>query len=159
MGALPAQYSNVLATQGLGALTGGLNLGQAQFQLPQTVMNDLQSYLQLGQAASQIGGGLGAIGQQSQEGMLSSIGSLGALGSSALFGSPGLGLGGGTGLLGSGTPGLLTSALGGGTPGLGGLFSGAGLLGAQGPLLGTAADASIASGGPPLALAAKAAAA
>jgi hypothetical protein len=71
------------------------------------------------------------------------------LGANALFGR-GLFGGGGGGAGGGGLFGNLFG--GGGGAGGGGLFSVGGLLGSQGPLFGTAADLSIAAGGPPLAL-------
>lgn len=119
MSSLQAPY-NAANTQGgniLSAMSNLTNLGNNQFLLPQDVLNNLQSYLKLGQAASGISGTLGNMGQQQLMNSLSGVGSL----AGTLFG----GGGGGGGLLGSG--------------GLGGLFGGgntAGVLPGTADILG-----------------------
>jgi hypothetical protein len=122
LGALPYQTSATTGQNALNALTQQMNLGNAQYQLPQQVLGDLESYLNLGQTAALYGGQLGALGAQGQQSQLSNIGTLGSLAMPGLFGSPGLGLSSGSGILGSGTQGLL------GSGGLGGSLGG-GLLG------------------------------
>jgi hypothetical protein len=118
-GALPYQTATTSGQNALNALTQQQNLGNAQYQLPQQVLNDLQSYLGLGQSAASIGGQLGALGAQQQQQNLGNIGGLAALSSPALFGSQGLG-----GALGiSPTSGLLGGGLAG--LGLGSLFGAA----------------------------------
>jgi hypothetical protein len=100
------------------------NLGQAQFQIPQQAVQDLESYLGLGQSASTISGNLGQLGQNQLGSSLAGIGSALGAGNTALFGSQGIG--GANGLLGAG--GLL-SGLGGAAsaaplvPGVGGAFA------------------------------------
>lgn len=81
----------------LSALGGLTNLGNSQYQLPQQVLQDLQSYLGLGQSASTISGQLGNLGQQQLASSLSGVGGL--LGSGLGIGSPS-------------NPGYLGSALG-----------------------------------------------
>jgi hypothetical protein len=122
-GQLPQQTAQQQQQNALNALTQQVNLGNQNYTLPQQVLNDLQSYLQLGQSASQYGGQLAALAGQQQQGNLSSIGTLGSLAGQGLFGSSGLGLNSNPGLLGTGTPGLFASG------GLSGLASGqSGLL-------------------------------
>jgi hypothetical protein len=125
-GGMPYAAATQQQQNALGALTQQLNLGNALYQLPQQVLNDLQSYLGLGQSAANIGGALNQIGYGQNQANLQNIGQLGGLASAGLFGSPGLGLTGNAGLLGSGTSGLLSS---GGLGSLLGGTSGAGLLG------------------------------
>ena len=123
-----------IANNALSGLTNVTNLGAQQYALPETLLNNLAAYLKLGQMASATSGSLGQMGfDQTATGLGGLLG-----GANALFGSPTGGL-----LGGGGTGGLLG--------GSGGLLSAGGLLGSQGPLFGTAADLSIASGGPPLA--------
>lgn len=112
LGQQPAAISTQQAQNALQGLTQGANLGASQFQLPQQVMNDLQSYLQLGQAASGYSGQLGALGFNQGQQQLGNIGSLlsGLGGSNLLFGSGGL-----SGALGLGQTGLLGGLLGGAT--------------------------------------------
>lgn len=90
LGASSAPYQTMLGAgqSDLGALANVINIGQQRYQLPQQVINDLQSYLQLGQSASSISGQLGQMGFN--QGMQSAmgLGSLGLLGTSALFGNP-----------------------------------------------------------------------
>ena len=90
LGASAAPYQTMLGAgqADLGALANTINIGQQRYQLPQQVLNDLQSYLQLGQSASSISGQLGQMGFN--QGMQSAmgLGSLGLLGTSALFGNP-----------------------------------------------------------------------
>lgn len=108
----------------LSALTNYSNLGNQQFAIPQQLANDLQSYLQLGQAASGLSGQLGALGQQELGSSLSGIGSALGTGSNLLFGNQGL-----SGALGLGSSGLLGSLGGGGAAaGIGGGIAGTGAL-------------------------------
>lgn len=108
VGGAGAQF-NASNTVGNDALTGATNLanlGNNQYFLAQQTLNDLQSYLNLGQSASQISGNLGNLGQQQLGNSLAGVGSAVGLGSNLLFGSNGIGgatglLGGGAGLLGS----------------------------------------------------------
>jgi hypothetical protein len=103
----------------LNALQQGTNQGIQQYQLPQNILNDLQSYLQLGQSASGVSGQLGQLGNQQQQQQLGNIGGLAGLGGNLLFGNQGL-----SGALGLGQSGLL------GAGGFANLFGGGGLLGA-----------------------------
>lgn len=121
-------------TQALGtqnaqtALSGLANLGNNQYVLPQQTLNDLQSYLGLGQSASQISGNLGALGLQEQQNAFSGLGSLAGLGTNMLGLNNGglgslLGIGGAAAALptsaasaasiGAALPGLTDAALGG----------------------------------------------
>jgi hypothetical protein len=122
-GAYGAPYSayNAVQNANLGAMQNEIGLGNSIYQLPQQSLADLMQYMGLGQAASSLASSIGA--QNFGQGMQTAagLGQLGALGLNA-FG------GGGGGLLGAGS-----------------------ILGSQGPLFGTAADLSIAAGGPPLA--------
>lgn len=121
-GAQTTGTSNAL--QALGSYT---NLGNQQYTIPQQVANDLQSYLQLGQAASGLSGQLGALGLQENQMGLAGIGSALGAGSNLLFGNQGL-----SGALGLGNAGLLGSSGlfggGGAAAGLGGLTAGTGPL-------------------------------
>jgi hypothetical protein len=89
------------ALQGLSGLSnlGGsvAGLGQSAYQLPQQVLNDLESYMQLGQSASQISGQLG------NQGFLQNASSIGGglSGLNSLFGQNSL-FGGSSGLFGGG---------------------------------------------------------
>jgi hypothetical protein len=116
-GSLPQQTAQQQEQNALNALTQQVNLGNQNYALPQQVINDLQSYLTLGQSASAYGGNLANLSNQAQAGNLQSIGTLGALASPALFGSTGLGLTNQAGLLGTGTSGLF------GSGGIGGFLS------------------------------------
>lgn len=98
---------NTIGNNVLGAEGSLANLGNNQYLLPQQVMQDLQSYLGLGQAASQISGNLGQMGQNQLGTAASGFGSL--LGSGLGLGSPS-------------NPGYLAS-------GIGSLFGGGGLFG------------------------------
>jgi len=95
---LPYQTLAGQTQTGLGALGGATQLGQQQYTLPQQALQDLQSYLGLGQAASSL-----AFPQTQQQ--LGGLGALGQAGGNLLFGSQGLGGALGinpqTGLLGS----------------------------------------------------------
>jgi hypothetical protein len=101
---------NLYNTQGgnvLSGLSNLTNLGNNQYQLPQQTLNDLQSYLQLGQAASGISGNLGSLGLQEQQNAMSGFGQLAGGANNVLFGSQGIGganglLGGAGGLFGGG---------------------------------------------------------
>jgi len=97
---------NLAQTVGLGGINAGqaaAGLGNLQYALPQQLANDLQSYLQLGQAAS-----LGAL-QGGNLGFNQTAQGIGGLlsGANALFG--GNGLLSGSGLLGGGGLGLGSS--------------------------------------------------
>lgn len=133
-GALPYNTYNAQQGNNFGALQNEISLGNQNYTLPQQTVNDINSYLHLGQDASKLANTIGSTNFNETTGALSGLGSL-AFGNSGLFGGGGSS---GGGLLG----------------GSGGLFSAGGLLGSQGPLFGSAADASIAAGGPPLAAAA-----
>lgn len=105
----PYNLQSTDLSNALAALGSWTNLGNQQFTIPQQLGNDLQSYLQLGQAASGLSGQLGALGLQEQQNSLAGIGSALGTGSNLLFGTQGLG-----GALGLGSGGLL-GGLGGGT--------------------------------------------
>jgi hypothetical protein len=103
-GALPYQTGSGIGTNQLntasglqGMLGGQAQLGQGSFALPQQVLNDLQSYLNLGQAAQSgaLQGGAQGFGQTAA-GIGGAIG-----GANALF-NPNYGLFGGGGGIGSG---------------------------------------------------------
>lgn len=149
LGGLPYNVGSQGTSNALQTLGSGVNLGNQQYAIPQQLMNDLQSYLGLGQAASGLSGTLGQMGlNQTMQSMAGLGGALG-MGSNLLFGNS---LGGGSGLLGNpfssaSSSGLLGGALGnpfsaasGGL--LGGLFADAGgatgLGGIAGGLTGTA---------------------
>ncbi len=116
-GAAPYNTSSTIAQNALSGLTGLTSLGNNQFALPETVLNNLAQYMQLGQNASGLSGQLGNLGfnqtAQGLGGALSAGTSL--LGSSGPFSSGGA-LGGG---LGSGLGGLgaATADFGGGGTG------------------------------------------
>lgn len=120
LGGQPYQFGGNVGTNALNALNTSAQLGNSQYILPQQVLNDLQSYLHLGQAASGLSGSLGQMGFNQ---LASGIGGgLSALnGASNLFG--------GTGSGGGGLIGGLGGLLGGGGGGGGGLS--AGLTGAE----------------------------
>lgn len=121
---LPYNTQSTGTNNALSALTNTTNLGNQQYTIPQQLANDLQSYLQLGQAASGLSGQLGALGQSELGSSLSGIGSALGTGSNLLFGNQGL-----SGALGLGSSGLLGSLGGGGAAaGLGGLTAGTGAL-------------------------------
>jgi hypothetical protein len=96
-GGLPYSTGATIASDALQGLGSQTNLGNNQFLLPQQSLNDLESYLRLGQSASGISGQLGALGLQEQSNAASGFGQLAGAGSNALFGSGGIG-----GLFGSG---------------------------------------------------------
>jgi len=96
----PYSNSATIGSNALAALTQGMNIGNTGFQLPQQVLGDLQSYMGLGQSASQLSGQLGALGinelsQGIGGGLMGANALLGGGGSSGLLGS--LGLAGGAG--------------------------------------------------------------
>ena len=122
--AAPYNTFNNVQNADLAALQNYISLGNQNYALPQQVINDLQSYLGLGQSASGLANQIGTTNFNQLAQGVSGAGQL---------------LGGANSLFGGGSGG-------------GGVFSAGGLLGSQGPLFGTAADASIAAGGPPLAL-------
>src|SRR5215469_614494 len=117
----PYNMQSIGAQNALQALANVTNIGNQQFVVPQQLANDLQSYLGLGQAASQLSGQLGALGQQESLQSMMGLGSALGAGSNLLFGNQGL-----SGALGLGNTGLLG--------GLGGLFGG-GTGAASAPLL------------------------
>jgi hypothetical protein len=134
---LPFNTQGTAVNTQLGGLNNLVNLGQQQYAIPQQVINDLQSYLGLGQAASGLSGQLGNLGQQQLFNSLSGLGGAANLGSQALFGNSLFGSGGSGGLFGSsgllGNPfssssgGLLGGLFGSSspalTPGVGGAFA------------------------------------
>ena len=121
---------STLANQGstaLGGLSNVANLGQGAFALPQQGLNDIQSYLGLGQAASGLSGQLGNLGinqaTQGLAGLGNLVGGIGGLG----------GIGNAIGSL----PSAGTTLLDTGTDFAGGGASaGSGILGALGGLFG-----------------------
>ena len=116
--AAPANISNTQAATDLSDLSSLTNLGEAQYQLPQQTLNDLQSYLGLGQAASMDSGQLGAQGLQELGSSLQGVGGV----ANTL-------LGGSSGSSGSALSGLLGGSSGGNAIGsnfAGGDFSGTG---------------------------------
>lgn len=124
---LPLQAQTGNTSTALQAMGNLATLGNQQYAIPQQVANDLQSYLQLGQAASGLSGQLGALGLQENQMGLAGIGSALGAGSNLLFGNQGL-----SGALGLGNAGLLGSSGlfggGGAAAGLGGLTAGTGAL-------------------------------
>ncbi len=107
---------NTVGGNTLSGLSNLTQLGNNQYQLPQQVLNDIQSYLGLGQAASNISGNLGQMGLNQQQNAFSGLGSALGAGNNLLFGSNGIG--GANGVLGSGG-------------GLSGLFGGGSAIGAN----------------------------
>jgi len=86
-------YTNLNAQQqaNQGALQNMITLGNQNYAIPQTVLNDLQSYLKLGQSGSELGNQIGTTNfNQTAQG----IGGLANLGSGLLGGSGSGGLGG-----------------------------------------------------------------
>ena len=100
-------YGNNLLNQQQNLAT----LGTSAYQLPQQVLQDIQSYLGLGQSASQLSGSLGNLGQQQLGQQVGGYGSL--LGSGLGLGTPS-------------NPGYAAQGIGSlfGSGGLGGLFGG-----------------------------------
>lgn len=85
--ALPFQTGVGINQAGLTGAQGLAQLGNNQFAIPQALLNDLQSYLNLGQSASGISGTLGNMGVNQTGNMIG-----GALsGLSSLFGGGGSG--------------------------------------------------------------------
>ena len=120
---LPYNTQSTQANNALSVLGNYTNLGNQQYTIPQQTANDLQSYLQLGQAASGLSGQLGALGQSELGSSLAGIGGALGTGSNLLFGNQGL-----SGALGLGSSGLLGGLGGAGassvlTPGVGGAFA------------------------------------
>jgi hypothetical protein len=107
-GALPYSTATQQAQNAINALMQQTQLGQSGFQIPQTVLSDLQSYLGLGQSAASIGGTLGNLASQQMASNMMGLGMMGSMASPLLFGSQGL-----SGALGLGSGGLL-GGLGGG---------------------------------------------
>jgi hypothetical protein len=98
---LAGQPYNIQATQSQNALqtlANLTNIGNQQYVPTQQLANDLQSYLGLGQSASQISGQLGALGQNELLNSAAGIGSALGTGSNLLFGNS---LGSSGGLLGA----------------------------------------------------------
>lgn len=114
-----------IANNALSGLSNVTNLGQQQYALPESVLNNLAAYLRLGQAASGISGQLGNLGfNQTAQGLGGLLG-----GANALFGNNSL-LGGSQGIFGN--SGLL------GATGLGNLIGGGGgITDAAGNVLGS----------------------
>jgi hypothetical protein len=120
----------------LPALQNASTQGISQYTLPQNILQDLQSYLRLGQSASDLSGTLGQQGFNQQNTQLAGIGNLvgGLLGGSGTGG-----LGGGASAVGGLLPGLFgggnryTPALSSFTadPSLGGFVSDSGALGSD----------------------------
>jgi hypothetical protein len=106
LGAAPYNMAAGTSQNALSSLGSLLQLGSQQYQLPQQVLSDLASYMQLGQNASQVGGNLGALASQQSALAGQGLGSLLGAGSNLLFGSQGL-----TGALGLGTTGLIGGLL------------------------------------------------
>jgi hypothetical protein len=137
---LAGQPYNIQATQSQNALqtlSNLTNIGNQQYVPTQQLANDLQSYLGLGQSASQISGQLGALGQNELLNSAAGIGSALGTGSNLLFGNS---LGSSGGLLGAAGLNPFTSSA------AGALGSGAadfgGSIGASGAAVGpTFADA------------------
>jgi len=105
--ALPYQTKQGFGQADLGAMGNVINIGMERYALPQQTLNDLESYLQLGQSASNISGQLGNLGFN--QGMQSAmgLGNLGILGNS---------------ILGNPIGGAFQGLTGGGLSGLGGSF-------------------------------------
>lgn len=148
---LPYNTQSTGANNALGALGNTVNIGNQQFTIPQQLMNDLQSYLGLGQSASGLSGQLGNLGQQQLFNSLSGIGGALGTGGNLLFGNS---LGSSGGLLGlAGLNPLTSSAASVGTDfGGGGDLLGAGLgaatdFGGGGDLAAAGAGAAAAGGG------------
>lgn len=96
-GQLGTSLGNALA-----GITSAANLGNNQFQIPQQMLNDLQSYLQLGQSGSSLAGQLGTQGfnqaAQGFGGLISGLGGINSLTGGGItnalgFGGGGLGAG------------------------------------------------------------------
>ena len=85
-GAAPYNASNAIGQNDLSALSNLVNLGNTQYQLPESVLNNLQSYMGLGQSASQIANSI----DQTQNQQLASIGS--GIGTGTSLGLNALGL-------------------------------------------------------------------
>lgn len=111
----PYNTYNTMQGNNMSALSNLINLGNAQYTLPEQLMNNLQSYMDLGQTASVNANQVGATNFSQ---LASGLGGA----SNLLFGSQGLG--GSSGLLGGSGSGLLSNLFGGGAAG------GAGALGA-----------------------------
>lgn len=106
LGGLPYNTLSTGTGNALSALGNFTNIGNQQYTIPQQLAQDLQSYLQLGQSASQLSGQLGALGQQELGQSLSGIGSALGTGSNLLFGNSLGNSGGLLGLTGLGSSGL-----------------------------------------------------
>jgi hypothetical protein len=109
--------------QSQGATTGGFNIGQGGYALPESLLSGLGNYLKLGQNASLGSGSLGETGVQQATQGLQGLTGLGVLGTNALFGqnSPfAFGGGAGGGILGG------LGGFGGGAQDFSGGISGAG---------------------------------
>ncbi len=61
-GAAPFNAASTIAGNTLSGLSGASNLGMQQYTLPQTILNDLESYLGLGQSASNLAANTGQMG-------------------------------------------------------------------------------------------------
>lgn len=107
---LPYSTDATIGSNALQQLGQTINQGNNQYLLPQQVLNDLQSYLQLGQSGSQLAGSLGQQGfnqtAQGLGGLISGLGGINSLTGGGITNA--LGLGGG----GLGSYGALQSASG-----------------------------------------------
>jgi hypothetical protein len=121
-GMLPYQTAVGMGQNALNALQTQQLMGNQQYTIPQLVLNDLQSYLGLGQSASNIAGQLGSLASQQAASNMAGLGMLAGPASNLLFGSQGL-----SGALGLGSGGLLGGLFGGGA----GAGAGAGLTAAD----------------------------
>jgi hypothetical protein len=137
--AAPYNAYNAVGNNTLTGLTNLANLGNNQYYLPQQTAQDLQSYLQLGQAASLDSAQIGQTGLQEQQAAAAGFGNTAALGSNLLFGSNGIG--GANGLIG-GAGGAASGLFGGG-----GGAAGAGAITDAGGIIGGGADAAITDAG------------
>lgn len=87
----PYAASNAVGTNDLTALGNLINIGNSQYQLPQSVLGNLQSYMGLGQSASSTANQIDAAQNNQLASIGSGLGTAGALGLGAynagLFGS------------------------------------------------------------------------
>lgn len=121
LAAAPYNFSTNVGSNLETGLSDAVKIGNQQYTLPQQVIDDLESYLGLGQSASTISGNLGALGSSE---LASGIGGLGSL----------------AGGIGS----LSNSSLG---SGIGGLFSGTSATGLGSDLTASSGIADVSGGG------------
>lgn len=110
LGQAPYNFNSLVGSNAMQGLGNTVSIGNQQYLIPQQAVNDLESYMRLGQSASGISGQLGNLGLQQYGNAMSGLGSLAGMGSNLLFGNQGL-----SGALGLGSNGLFGS---------GGLFGG-----------------------------------